>query len=149
MTEVQLRRGRQGEQDDGHGLHFCGWRQDAKRWLQAAPHQIYRKGRHACTTVTDPLARVARIAAKGTRVVFLEDGGNIENKISSKKIAIIKGRGTYAIEVQYKFLDASEEDHELGFYPAVVGDHRVRHQSLKRASPEVCAGYCTRAPGRR
>ena len=23
----------QGDQDEGHGLHFCGWRQDVEQWL--------------------------------------------------------------------------------------------------------------------
>jgi hypothetical protein len=68
-----------------------------------------------CTTVTKPLASVARIAAKGNRVVFEEDGGYIENKTSGKRIAIIKDRGTYAIEVEYMISDPSEEDNESGF----------------------------------
>ena len=42
-------------------------------------------------------------------------GDNIENKIAGKKVAIIKDRGTYAIEVKYMFLKTSEEDTELGF----------------------------------
>ena len=54
-----------------------------------------------CTTVTKPLASVARIAAKGNRVVLEEDGGYIENKVSGKRIPIIRDRGTYAIEVEY------------------------------------------------
>ena len=54
-----------------------------------------------CTTVTKHLPSVARIAAKGNRVVLEEDGGYIENKLSGKRIPIIRDRRTYAIEVEY------------------------------------------------
>ena len=54
-----------------------------------------------CTTVTKPLASMARIAAKGNGVVLEEDGGYIENKVSGKRIPIIRDRGTYAIEMEY------------------------------------------------
>ena len=65
--------------------------------------------------VTQLFASVARIAAKGNRVVFEEDGGYIENKISGKKITTIKDRETYAIEEECNVSNTSEEDNELGF----------------------------------
>ena len=61
-----------------------------------------------------PVSSVARVATKSKRVVFEEDGSYIENTRSGKKIAIIKDRGTYAIEVEYMMLKTSEEDNEWG-----------------------------------
>ena len=39
----------------------------------------------------------------------------MENKVSDEKIAIIKDRGTYAIEVEDMISNTSEEDNELSF----------------------------------
>ena len=42
---AQRVRDHQGEQDEGHGPHFCERRQDVELWLQAAPRSICRSGR--------------------------------------------------------------------------------------------------------
>ena len=88
-------------------------------WLQAAPISISRSGR--CEHGGVPVYHHHKIPRQcgedrrqGKRVVFEEDGGYIENKISGKKIVIIKDRGTYAIEVEYMISNTSEEDNESG-----------------------------------
>ena len=59
-------------------VYTSAWRQDV--WLQAAPLSISRSGR--CEYGGVP----------AYRVVFAEDGGHIENKISGKKFANVKDR---------------------------------------------------------